>query len=149
MTPCSLVGGYECLGGTHRFVFTLTIKRTQNNSVDPVAARSEARALSARTLDRRFESRSRHGYLSLSVYVVGLEVLAAVSTKMAVIWVVAPCSLVEVYQRFRGPCCLHHQGALMMQAAKTSETLVNFYQTSRCYNPEDSHRCIYCVVLCR
>jgi hypothetical protein len=29
---------------------------------------------------------------------------------MAVFWVVAPCSLVEVYQRFRGPCCLHHQG---------------------------------------
>jgi hypothetical protein len=27
--------------------------------------------------------------------------------KMAVFWVVAPCSLVEVYQRFRGPCCLH------------------------------------------
>jgi hypothetical protein len=23
---------------------------------------------------------------------------------MAVVWVVAPCSLVEVYQRFRGPC---------------------------------------------
>jgi hypothetical protein len=31
---------------------------------------------------------------------------------MAVFWVVAPCSLVEVYQRFRGPCCLHHQGVL-------------------------------------
>jgi hypothetical protein len=30
--------------------------------------------------------------------------------KMAVFWVVAPCCLVEVYQRFRGPCCLHHQG---------------------------------------
>jgi hypothetical protein len=30
--------------------------------------------------------------------------------KMAVFWVVAPRSLVEVYQRFRGPCCLHHQG---------------------------------------
>jgi hypothetical protein len=29
---------------------------------------------------------------------------------MAVFWVVAPCSLVEVYQRFRGPCCLHCQG---------------------------------------
>jgi hypothetical protein len=29
--------------------------------------------------------------------------------KMAVFWVVAPCSLVEVYQRFRGPCYLHHQ----------------------------------------
>jgi hypothetical protein len=29
---------------------------------------------------------------------------------MAVFWVVAPCSLVEVYQHFRGPYCLHHQG---------------------------------------
>jgi hypothetical protein len=33
--------------------------------------------------------------------------------KMAVFWVVAPCSLVELYQRFRGPCCLHHQGDLL------------------------------------
>jgi hypothetical protein len=41
---------------------------------------------------------------------VRFEVLTAVSTKMAVFWVVAPCSLVEVYQRFRRPCCLHHQG---------------------------------------
>jgi hypothetical protein len=29
--------------------------------------------------------------------------------------------------------------ALMMEAARTSETSVNFYQTSRRYNPEDSH----------
>jgi hypothetical protein len=28
---------------------------------------------------------------------------------MAVFWVVAPCSLV-VHQRYRGPCCQHHQG---------------------------------------
>jgi hypothetical protein len=28
---------------------------------------------------------------------LGFEVLTAVSTKMAVFWVVAPCSLVEVY----------------------------------------------------
>jgi hypothetical protein len=59
-----------------------------------------------------------------------------VSMKIAVFWVVAPCSLVEVYQRFRGPCCLHHQGD---EVARTSETLVNFYQTTRRYNPEDSH----------
>jgi hypothetical protein len=32
--------------------------------------------------------------------VVGFEVLKAVSTKMAVFWVVAPSSLVEVYQHF-------------------------------------------------
>jgi hypothetical protein len=31
--------------------------------------------------------------------------------------------------------------ALMMEAARTSETLVNFYQTARYYNPEDSHLC--------
>jgi hypothetical protein len=30
--------------------------------------------------------------------------------KMAVFWVVAHCSLVEVYRHFRGPCCLHDQG---------------------------------------
>jgi hypothetical protein len=35
---------------------------------------------------------------------------------MAVFWVVAPCSLVAVYVI-----------ALMMEAASTSETLVNFY----------------------
>jgi hypothetical protein len=27
----------------------------------------------------------------------------------------------------------------MMEAARTSETLVNFYQTTGRYNPEDSH----------
>jgi hypothetical protein len=43
--------------------------------------------------------------------------------KMAVFWVVAPCSLV----------------ALMMEAARTSETLVNFYQITRRYNLKDSH----------
>jgi hypothetical protein len=30
-------------------------------------------------------------------------------------------------------------GALMMEAASTSETSVNFYQTTRRNNPEDSH----------
>jgi hypothetical protein len=30
--------------------------------------------------------------------------------KMTIFWVVAPYSLVEVYRRFRGACCLHHQG---------------------------------------
>jgi hypothetical protein len=29
--------------------------------------------------------------------------------------------------------------ALMMEAARTSETLVNFYQNTWCYKPKDSH----------
>jgi hypothetical protein len=69
-------------------------------------------------------------------YLVGFEVLMVVSTKMAVFWIVAPCSLVEVYQHFRGPCCLHRQGNLI--TARSSEILVNFYQTTLRYNPEDS-----------
>jgi hypothetical protein len=44
---------------------------------------------------------------------------------MTVFWVVAPCSLAII--------------ALMMEAARNSETLVNFYQTTRRYNPEDRH----------
>jgi hypothetical protein len=36
---------------------------------------------------------------------------------MAVLWVVAPCSLIEVHQRFRGPCCLRHQGDLIAIAS--------------------------------
>jgi hypothetical protein len=41
---------------------------------------------------------------------IGIEVLMAVSTQIAVFWVIATCSLVEVYHCFRGICCLHHQG---------------------------------------
>jgi hypothetical protein len=58
------------------------------------------------------------------------------SMKMDFFWVVALCSLVEVYQCFRGPCC---PITLMMKAARTSEMLVNFYQTTWRYNPEDSY----------
>jgi hypothetical protein len=51
------------------------------------------------------------------------------SMKMAVFWVVASCSLLEVCRRF----------ALMMEAVSTSEIWVNIYQTIRRNNPEDSH----------
>jgi hypothetical protein len=67
--------------------------------------------------------------------------------KMAVVSVVAPCNLIEVYRRFRGACCLHHQGDdhLKLEGATISETSVNFYETTQRYNPEDSqlytHRC--------
>jgi hypothetical protein len=35
--------------------------------------------------------------------------------------------------------------ALMTEAANTSETLANFYQTTRCYNTEDSHLQTYYI----
>jgi hypothetical protein len=54
--------------------------------------------------------------------------------KMAVFWVEAPCSLVEVSEVLAASIII----ALMMEAVRTSETLVNFYQTTRCNNPEDS-----------
>jgi hypothetical protein len=38
------------------------------------------------------------------------QVLTAANMKMTVSCDVAPWSLVEVYQRFRDACCLHHQG---------------------------------------
>jgi hypothetical protein len=44
--------------------------------------------------------------------------------KMAVFWFAAPC-LVEVYQHFRDTCCL--------------SMLVDFYQSTWHYNPEDCH----------
>jgi hypothetical protein len=47
------------------------------------------------------------------------------------------CSLVEVYRRFRGVCCWVI--TLMMEATSTSEMLINFYQTTQCYNPEDGY----------
>jgi hypothetical protein len=45
-----------------------------------------------------------------SYYFVKFQVLTVASMKMAVFWVVAPYSLVEVYRRFGGICCLHHRG---------------------------------------
>jgi hypothetical protein len=83
-----------------------------------------------------------HSIVSLPIVnkFVRFQVLMVASMKMAVFWVVAPCSLVEVYRCFRGACCLHHPLiALMMEAANTSETLISFYQTTWRNNREDSH----------
>jgi hypothetical protein len=52
------------------------------------------------------------------------EVLTAVTMKMAVFWVVPQ------FQR---------SIVLMMEAVQTSETSVNSYQSTRRYDPEDSH----------
>jgi hypothetical protein len=44
--------------------------------------------------------------------------------KVAVFWVLAPCSLVEVHRRFKGACCLHHQGDRRDHRAATQKTVV-------------------------
>jgi hypothetical protein len=41
---------------------------------------------------------------------VRFQFITAASIKMTVFWDVAPCSLVDVYRRFTGDCCLHVQG---------------------------------------
>jgi hypothetical protein len=56
-----------------------------------------------------------------SSILVRSEVLTAASVMKVVFWFVAPCRLVEVYQTY------------------FSETLVNFCQARRRYNPEDGH----------
>jgi hypothetical protein len=46
---------------------------------------------------------------------------ADIFLKMTVFWDVAPCSLAEVYRRFRGAYCLHYQ-SLMMETGSASNT---------------------------
>jgi hypothetical protein len=68
------------------------------------------------------------------------EVLRAASMKMTVFWLLASSGLVEVYRRFgylQTPSSGHN--AVIVAAANTSETSVNFYQTTRRSNPEDGH----------
>jgi hypothetical protein len=63
--------------------------------------------------------------------------------KMIVFWVIALCSLVDVYWCFRGACYLQQGSSpgwwALMEAGSTSEMSINFYQTTRRNNPEDSH----------
>jgi hypothetical protein len=52
---------------------------------------------------------------------------------MVFLWVVAPCSLVE-------------SDVLMVEAARTSEALANFYQTTgHSSNAADNRFCTHCV----
>jgi hypothetical protein len=51
----------------------------------------------------------------------------------------APCILVEVHWCFRGACCFHHQGDLIVQTASTTQMSVNFYHITRRNNSEERH----------
>jgi hypothetical protein len=58
--------------------------------------------------------------------------------KMAALWVVGPCSLVEFCRRFKPAFCLH-QGDKVIESASFSETSVIFNQSTRRNKPKDSH----------
>jgi hypothetical protein len=97
------------------------------------------------------------------------QVLTAASVNMNVFWIVAPCSLVEVYRRFFQRClgllgeisgshggkyedgcllgcCAMQSGRSLMESASTSEKSLNFYQTTRLNNLEDNH--LHVTIFC-
>jgi hypothetical protein len=60
---------------------------------------------------------------------------------MTAFWDIMAYNILEVDRRFRSKYYLHHHGdeTKMVEAVSTSETLANFYETTRRYIPEDSH----------
>jgi hypothetical protein len=77
------------------------------------------------------------GLLTLKLWncVVVLPRRKTFISKAAVFWFVATCWLVWVYQRFKRSIITR-----TTKAVQTSETLVNSNESTRSYNPEDSHR---------
>jgi hypothetical protein len=73
----------------------------------------------------------------------------AVTIKMAVFWVVETCRQVEVvwYDWYEDSVirAMSSLDALMMEAVQTCETLVNSYQSTRRYNPDDRHLHYYII----
>jgi hypothetical protein len=57
---------------------------------------------------------------------VRFEVFVVVKIKVKVFGVVMPCSVLVEYQHFGEPCCVHVQGEVKMEAAR-----------SWLHNPED------------
>jgi hypothetical protein len=79
---------------------------------------------------------------------VGFEVLTAVVMKNPIFWNVTPCSPLKAIRRFGGICSsiatcfmlvsgLPYSSTLKMEATYSSETTVDFEQTTRRYIPDD------------
>jgi hypothetical protein len=64
------------------------------------------------------------------------QVVTRAQLKITVLWGVALCSLVEMYQCFEGTYCFHHQGGLMI---KIVNSYYNSYQTTRRNVQEDNN----------
>jgi hypothetical protein len=55
--------------------------------------------------------------LTISV-VIGFAVLKAETKQITAFWNVTPCSMVDIYQCFRGTCWLHLQGRTIINAGR-------------------------------
>jgi hypothetical protein len=53
--------------------------------------------------------------------------------KMTVFWYVAPCSLVEIYRRFRDAYCLHHQDDKLSGHDETSGLIALMMETGKLF----------------
>jgi hypothetical protein len=77
----------------------------------------------------KFPTSAIHGGM-LMTHKVRFQVLKTASMKMCVFWDFAPCSLVEINQRFRSAYCLNDQGdeeaARKMGTGRTSQELTFF-----------------------
>jgi hypothetical protein len=58
---------------------------------------------------------------------------------MTALWDILPCSLDEVDRRFRGAHYLYHQGALLKEIERASETSAYFNETTLRDIPESCH----------
>jgi hypothetical protein len=67
--------------------------------------------------------------------------------EMAVFWVVEPCSLVQVYQRFEGVSCLFRQGCLVFLSLFGCIRVQYFVATTLLYNLRFSVKVILTIVL--
>jgi hypothetical protein len=67
------------------------------------------------------------------IFMMIITIKTKIKMKMAVLWVVTPCSLVDVNRRFEDACYLHHWGYYRPNE-RCSKYLRNFYQTSRSNN---------------
>jgi hypothetical protein len=66
----------------------------------------------------------------ITMHLLKCQVLIAAGTKKTVFCVIAPCSLVEIYRRFRGACYLHHQAELHGATSKKAVTFITHFKNS-------------------
>jgi hypothetical protein len=82
------------------------------------------------------------GFKKSKEYAVRFQVLTVARMKMIAFRDIAPCSIVEVYRRFRVAYCLLYPREfidLMMEAVRNSETTVSINEITWCHIPESYH----------